>query len=178
MPSLYAPAPLEVNELVEQAINEFHPALRDMGVSVDVLFATAERDRNGDPKGPALTHNGYPALGMASVTDSKSRAKGLSDCEIVLDGDRWYTLSDREKLALLDHELTHFELKVDRNGVPLRDARGRPMLRLRRHDRQFGWFDEIARRHGEHSVEVQQAHELFDNDDARQLYLAFVEAKV
>ena len=41
-----------------------------------------------------------------------------------------------------------------------RDAQGRPKIKLRKHDFQVGWFHEIARRHGEHSVEVRQCREL------------------
>ena len=39
-----------------------------------------------------------------------------------------------------------------------RDDLGRPILQLRMHDFEVGWFKEIAARHGEASQERQQAH--------------------
>lgn len=40
---------------------------------------------------------------------------------------------------------------------------GRPVLKIRLHDQQHGWFDEIARRHGDASIEVQQAKAFADS---------------
>ena len=42
---------------------------------------------------------------------------------------------------------------------------------VRKHDHQFGWFDCVARRHGAHSIEVQQAQQLTAMAELRQLYL-------
>lgn len=44
-----------------------------------------------------------------------------------------------------------------------RDDLGRPVLKIRLHDQQHGWFDEIARRHGDASIEVQQAKAFADS---------------
>ena len=51
------------------------------------------------------------------------------------------------------------------------DECARPKLKLKKHDRQFGWFDKIAERHGHASGEVRQALKLFT--EARQLYFDF-----
>jgi hypothetical protein len=69
-------------------------------------------------------------------------------------------MSDAERLALLDHELTHVEVVYE--------VRPRK-LRTRHHDRTYGWFDEVAQKHGEASQEVQQARR-FAADEAGQLY--------
>lgn len=56
------------------------------------------------------------------------------------------------------------------------DAQGRPALKMRMHDREFGWFDEIARRHREHSIEIRQSTRLVE--DVGQLYFGFAAGKV
>jgi hypothetical protein len=55
--------------------------------------------------------------------------------------------------------------------VPVFDAVGRPKLLMRKHDHQFGWFDEVAQRHGEASPEVRQARVLMESSG--QLYFDF-----
>ena len=67
--------------------------------------------------------------------------------------------------------VTEDELQVSDLGNVRRDDIDRPLLRIRKHDHQFGWFDAVARRHGKHSIEVQQAHQLTAMDELRQLYL-------
>jgi hypothetical protein len=55
--------------------------------------------------------------------------------------------------------------------TPAFDALDRPKLAMRKHDHQFGWFDEVAQRHGEASPEVRQARVLMEKSG--QLYFDF-----
>lgn len=55
-------------------------------------------------------------------------------------------LSDRQFVALVDHELMHAGQARDKYGSPKFDALGRPSFRLRGHDVEN--FEEIVRRHG------------------------------
>lgn len=55
-------------------------------------------------------------------------------------------VSDTQRLALIDHELTHAAPMVDESGEPVYDARGRQMWRLRKHDLEE--FSCIAERYG------------------------------
>jgi hypothetical protein len=142
-------------------------------VSVDVLMAYARRDGNGDPVGPALTLAGYQCLGKIKIMGTKDRAAGRGDVELLLDGDRWTELADEEQASVIDHELTHIELHVGDDGLK-RDDLDRPRLRQRKHDHQFGWFDEVVRRHGRDSIEWQQ-YEHFAEVGYQQLWLPFIE---
>jgi len=151
----YRKASAEVNQIVEEMVEKFHGPLRDAGVQIECLFAYALTDDNGDSTGPALKLGGYPCNAVVRVLNLKDRTVGRGDAEIVIDGDQWDTWDDEQKRALIDHEIEHLELKTDDDGV-IRDDLGRPKLRLRKHDHQFGWFDSIARRHGAASFEVQQ----------------------
>ena len=136
---------------------QYHNELFEHEVKIDYLFAFGELDEETSEKlAPAINHHGWPALGLASRTKLKDRVKGMGDCEILLDGDEWPKMTYAQQLALLDHELEHFELKRDKFGNIEKDDIDRPKLTLREHDRQHGWFDNIAQRHGINSNEVKQ----------------------
>lgn len=112
-------------------------------------------------------------MGKIKVMSLKDRAAGRADAELLLDGDRWPTFADEEQAAIIDHELTHLELCIGDDGLR-RDDLDRPKLRVRKHDHQFGWFDAVARRHGEDSIEWQQ-YAQFTNTTYQQLWLPGME---
>jgi len=149
----YFKAPDADAALLNQVLSQHHQRLEEHGVSVALLVAITE-------EGPALKVHGYPALAETRVLNQKLRAHGLADAEITLDHTGWEGLAHNEKLALLDHELTHLEIVFDDNLRPKLDDGGRPKLKMRLHDFQFGWFAEVAERHGENSQERKQAAEL------------------
>ena len=171
MVTTYERSTNELDDLLAAVMDEFHPHLRDARLTVEILRAHATRDENGDPVGPAVKLHGYECCATIRIVGLKDRVAGRGDAELVLDGDNLDTWSEDQLRAILDHELTHLELQVDDYGAVKRDDIGRPLLRIRKHDRQFGWFDCVARRHGSHSIEMQQAHQLTAMDELRQLYL-------
>lgn len=161
----------DLNDSLATVMDRFHPHLRDAGLTVDILLAHAERDANDDPVGPALKHHDYECCATIKIMPLKDRVAGRSDTELLLDGDNFDTWPEDQLRAILDHELTHIELQVDDHGHVKRDDFGRPLLRIRKHDRQFGWFDCVARRHGMNSIEMQQATQITSVAELRQLYL-------
>ena len=150
---------LEINELAEGLLGQYpdHQPLLDNAVKIDFVWAMADLDKDGEKKGWAIKHNGHQAYGLARKIGLKDRAKGHGDCEVLLDRDWWTTADDASRLAVLDHELHHFEIVTDENGATKTDDLGRPRLRLRHHDLDIGWFNCIAERHGAASVERKQA---------------------
>lgn len=159
MPTTYTKS--EDMTYLDDMLGLYHPELRDAGVTFDVLFARAARNEDGDVDGPAVKHGGYPVLAMVKIVNLKDRAKGNADVEIVIDEDNWETMNDEQRNALIDHELEHCELQLEMTqdgaeAVVKRDDLGRPKLKMRLHDRQFGWFDVCAERHGVNSAEAQQ----------------------
>lgn len=162
--------PAEVHELASEILCEFsnHKPLLDAKVKFDFVFAFASRDEAGQKTGSALTLHGAPALGIAKKTSLKDRALGRGDCEVALDGDWWAEAPDEQKKALLDHELYHFLVVIDEKTVIKKDTCGRPCIEIRQHDFQFGWFKEIAQRHGEHSMERIQAKQILE--EAAQMF--------
>ncbi|MEI7534227.1 MAG: putative metallopeptidase [Verrucomicrobiae bacterium] len=161
-------APESVHQLCRELIQLYHSDLDSAAVKVDIVMAF--RDPDGDTY--AMEKDGHRVLGQATTIKLKDRVKGMGDVEIMLDGDAWDGLPQNQKAALLDHELEHFECKRDKVGEFVFDDLVRPVIKLRPHDRQFGWFDNIARRHRSDSMEIDQLRRLFI--EAGQIYLPFV----
>lgn len=141
-------------------INQYHSNFNDAKLTFDVFMAYAPENDAGEKTGPALKLHGYPCGGLVSIVSLKNRVCGRSDAEIVLDGDSWDKLTSAEQDALLDHELEHVVVARDLEGAVIYDTHGRPKLKLKLHDREHGWFDAIAKRHGDASGEVQQARRI------------------
>lgn len=149
----YRKADDESVELLRDVMVAYHPRLAEAGVRVEFLEAFAPRGKNGEPKGPALKHHGYPALAVVKPTSHKDRVAGEADAILSIDGDRWPELTDARKRALLDHELTHLELVVREGEIQLDDCH-RPKLKTRPHDFEVGILDDVIRRHGADSFDA------------------------
>lgn len=144
--------------------HENYQELLDAKVKIDLLFAYPPKDKDGKySDADALTHDGHKALGLARIVNLRDRTKGCGDCEITMDGLHWEDAPEKEREALMDHELYHFIVRKDQDNVILRDDLERPKIKLRHHDVQFGWFKEVAKRNGEHSQERMQAKAMMDN---------------
>lgn len=160
----YSAAP-DASSAIEKIQAKHHDDLKDVTVSALFVFDL-------ESTLPVLKHQGYPAGAVVRITPLKDRALGISDATIVIDRAGWLALSQRQRDALVDHELTHLARKVDKDtGEMVCDALDRPVLKMRKHDHQYGWFDEVASRHGEASPEVRQARRLMEYSG--QLYFDF-----
>lgn len=147
------------------AENKIHTPLYEAKVRVDYVMAYPEYDDDHQPKGHALMKNGFRVFGLTRKIALKDRAMGRGDAEIVLDGEWWSheAKNDQERRALLDHELTHLAVLQSGLGTVKTDDLGRPLLSLRKHDVEIGWFSSVALRHGLHSQECLQAQHVMDN---------------
>jgi hypothetical protein len=154
-----------VYDLAKHIIEQYpeHEPLARLEVKVDLVFAFADTDDKGRQLNDALTKNGLKALGVTRKLPLKDRAMGRGDAEISLDGDWWTIATQEEQEALLDHELYHLSIKCDSTGHPKYDDLSRPLIEIRKHDVEFGWFKAVANRHGEFSQERQQAKRIMDN---------------
>lgn len=155
----------EVRDLGQKLIIT-HPEHRPLAralVTVDYVFTWAPKDTHGEPVGHAMEDKGHRVLGKAKIVGLKDRAKGQADAEIIIDGDWWDEAPDEQKASLLDHELMHFAIQEQSNGEAKRDDLGRPKLMARPHDVQMGWFNAVAARHGDQSIERIAAKRLLDN---------------
>lgn len=170
MSKIYSAAPSGVAERVAHLVKLFHSDLHDAGLKFD-LISVADDDPECDA--PLKLH-GYPCAAVVKAVDVKGRAMGRGDVEIVIDEARYIALPDAQKDALLDHEIEHIELQINpkKKRVKL-DCNGRPMVKMRLHDVNFGWFTSIAERHGAASMECKQASDLYIG--GRQTFFAFID---
>lgn len=152
--SWYSIANEEVNLTIQKVMKENHGDLHNAGVTITALIARSE-------DGPALKVGGKEALGCIRVTKLTERTLGLGDALMILDGESMMAWSSKRLQAVIDHELRHLMLaKNKRTGEIQCDDEGRPKLRIRPHDFEFGWFARTAELYGEESYEVSQAREI------------------
>lgn len=157
----YERCPKTVEHMADALLKQYHEDNVKAEVKFDFMFAIPTLDEHGEPVGEAIMHHGRKALGLARIVSLKDRAKGMGDAEILIDKYWWETAPDEQQKALLDHELHHITLKIDKRGLVVDDL-GRPKLVMRKHDVEVGFFRVIAERHGKASQEQIQAATMMD----------------
>jgi hypothetical protein len=144
----YDHCPTEVSKMIEDAMNRWHPELSQARVEIRPLFALAY-SRSGEAI-PAIKVRGHAVLAKIKITSLEDRVRGLGDAKLLIDGARWERMGHNARLALLDHELEH--LQVDEEEL---DDAGRPKLKMKHHDWEISGFDDVMKRQGENSIELQ-----------------------
>lgn len=79
------------------------------------------------------------------VTEADRELHGY-DRKISLNREAWETLERPQRLALIDHELCHIDVQVDKEGEPKLDGHGKALYRTVRHTIEE--FHCVFRRHG------------------------------
>ena len=84
-----------------------------------------------------------------------------------MDRTRFYaveTVNGVQEFDFLHNALSSFKLKYQPGYYRVINTDlGRPELKLRKHDHEFGWFERVAQRHGAHSQERIQAARMMDS---------------
>ena len=140
-----------IGQLVNLAMERWHPDLWSKRVKVAVLMVDPPRNSDGLVTGPALKHAGAPCAGVCSVASETIRVLCGVDAVIRIASDIWPDLGEDGQLALLDHELEHLEI-VDGQH---RDER--PKLGMVQHDYVLAGFRSVIKRHGPAALEVMSA---------------------
>ncbi len=139
-----------------------------MSVAVESFLVYGPRNKDGDQTGPAISIQGRDAYACIRISKLEERVAGRGDAIMWIDGDNVRQWEEETLVAIIDHELTHLELATDPKTEQIQlDDSGRVKLKMRQHDFQVGWFDEVAERHAAASIEVQQATALAN---VRQMY--------
>lgn len=127
-----------------------------------VLFAS-------NPDGPAVKRGGYPALATIKPLPLKDRVMKEGDALLVIDESEWYELKPAQRVALLDHELSHIDT-IDRDESDPNEDRGegaskvtwktddigRPKLKSVKGDWNAGdGFAAVVARHGASAIEFE-----------------------
>lgn len=156
MPVIYERAGADVLAMAQKIMEDHHPELR-LGEreypKLCIFMATSVSDGESEPE-PAVKLHGYPCQAVVSVIPYKQRVDKRADAEIIIDEKNWLDLSETKQRALLDHEITHLEIQKDKDGFVKTDDMGRPKLKLKLHDFDFGGFREVSRRWGDDAPET------------------------
>jgi hypothetical protein len=168
MSTSYSEGDGEVLGRLAAVLRAHHAPLFDAGVKVGVLFAVNDT-------GHAVTGHGYPALATVKVVSLKDRVHKGTDAELVIDRRAYEELTDAQRDALLDHEMSHLALKKfgyvavkDSRGEPTgetelvceRDDLDRPKLVGVKGDWSAGdGFRSVCRRHGRAAIEFRNLSE-------------------
>jgi hypothetical protein len=151
MPTSYQKAPNAIHAMVEKAMEQYHPELVAAHVTIDTVIV--DRFDKDEQSIRALKRSGYPIDAKIGVTSLQDRARGIADAKLMIDGLEWNKATDRQRVALIDHELEHLDLiplkptkKEPNRSGPKYDDLGRPCLRIRPHDWQLAGFKDVAER--------------------------------
>lgn len=134
----------EYREVMDRVMTDHAPPIatwRDR-----IRIAVMETDRDAKPYKP-LMFRGRPRAATASLVPSKWRRLYGDDGLVTFDAMVWDSLSDPQRVALVHHELLHFDAIEDD------DATGRPKVKLRPHDFEVGGFHDVIADHGPHAME-------------------------
>lgn len=161
MATSYERAPKAIEALVQTAMEKYHPSLVKEQVTIDAIIVRRTIGSDDETEDVhALKRNGYPIDAKIGITSLQDRARGIADAKLMIDGYEWNQATDRQRLALIDHELEHLRLvqheptKKDPAVYFKRDDLSRPILKIAPHDWMLAGFKTVAERHGEHSHEA------------------------
>ena len=136
----------------------YHPSLE--ALKVQVLLVLARRYNSAEEPVAAVKLAGAPMAAKIRVLPLKQRVITDFDVEIMVDGMVWDDYTEGERVALLDHELTHLEVCVGTDGRPKMDDRGRPKLKTIGDDWVSHGFFDVIRRHGLNATEAKTIQRL------------------
>lgn len=140
----------------------------EVSVKVETFLVYGPRNKDGEQTGPGIKLRGTTAYACIRVSSLEERVAGRADAVMWIDGDSYKSWQAGTLHAIIDHELTHLDLVTDpKTEEVVVDDAGRTKLKLRPHDFEVGWFDEVAERHAGDSIEVRQASTLAT---VRQMY--------
>ena len=99
--------------------------------------------------------DGRIILGKCKKCGGVEREAHGHDFIIILNYEFWHDAktTDKQRLALMDHELCHAAVQTDKEGDEISDTKGRYVYRCRKHDIEE--FREIVERHGLYKSDLQ-----------------------
>lgn len=136
---------LHMYAMLDDLVTKHHEELRDARIAIAWNVAW-KADVDGRVK-----------LGMAKKASDLDRELAPFDVVILLRRSWWRDpeVTFAQRVALLDHELTHVTLKLDPQTLePVEDERGRKVYRIRKHDLEE--FTEVVARHGMWTTDLER----------------------
>jgi hypothetical protein len=78
--------------------------------------------------------DGRLVLGRMKKASELDRELHEHDLVLLLNREMWKVFGEKQRTALVDHELCHADEALDPNGEAIEDAHGRKQYRIRKHD--------------------------------------------
>lgn len=142
----YDEADAATYDIVDQVMRLYHNEIYSLEVKVAVTMVTKLGPE--DEKIPCLKLHGAFAVAVIRLTQASQRVRLKHDIEIMIDSYHWDTAGNSEKVAIIDHELQHVEVRKGRNLEIKTDDTGKPKLRLKPDDYSLTGFFLNIQRHG------------------------------
>lgn len=171
--AVYEKAKKAEQDQVKHLVSEHYEHFLENKVTFEVVMAHGKRNEEDELLTPALKDRGHVIFSKSKVNNLENRSLGTKDCRIILDADHWKDAGEKEKAAILDHALSHFQLCETVEGDVKFDDLGRPKLRLVHADYMLKGFTSVAARHGLNSIEIDALKEVQKLD---QMEFAFKKA--
>jgi hypothetical protein len=112
--------------------------------------------------------DGRLTLGQCRKRGDLDRELDGFDFIILLNKEAWDRLNEKQKRALIDHELCHAQIVIDSDGSPKTNDRDRLVTRIRKHDCEE--FRDIVNRHGLWKQDLEAFANAAINDAKRPLF--------
>lgn len=169
MGNIYFKASEEHHKLAYNVMAKYHSELSKARVNLGLLITMSNKENQ-----PALKDG---ALGIIKIVPVKDRVTKQFDVELIVDGDVWNKKHELRE-PLIDHLLSRLEVKKhkakpnqkeDEDDVDqfTTDDIGRPIIKMRKCDlNAVSGFAEVATRHGESSIEMQQLKDISSRIEA------------
>jgi hypothetical protein len=111
--------------------------------------------------------DGHLRLGTCQKRTDLDRELDGFDFMLLLNKEAWPQLNERQKRALIDHELCHAQVVIDSDGNPRKNDRDRLLCRIKKHDTEE--FRAVVERHGLWTADLEQIARAGINDARRPL---------
>ena len=138
-----------IHQFMYDVMEKYHMELFGAEITVTIFMCEKVDKFGNSTHEPAIIRRGQrcdATIKKASPTDL-----GLGSGLLIMNIDAlyWEDASDDDRIALIDHELCHFQLKrnAKTNEIEL-DGNDKPKLKAVPHDIEVGVFYDVIRRHG------------------------------
>jgi len=115
--------------------------------------------------------DGQVVLGMCRKASDLDRELHGHDFVILLNREYWPSFTAEQQTAIIDHELSHADVKKGDDGQVQRDDSGRIVYRTRRHDLEE--FRGVVERHGLYRADLEDFARSIEQAKAAPLFGGF-----
>lgn len=148
--------PSEVYQIIDDAVSKWHPNLAKANIIAAWNIGWK----------PDL--DGKITLGECKKASDFNKELMEYDFCILLNKQYWEEFSHAQKVALIDHELSHAAVSTDKDGNVRCDDRGRILYRTRRHDTEE--FRSVIRRHGLYKSDLEAFAQAIEDSKEADLF--------